>query len=152
MKETERIIQLSQNLFNGNPWLDITLLGTLQNITAEQAVKKPFSLNSIWETTNHLIHWRRNVLQRVQGQTTISPEHNYFFPITDTTDDAWHDTLKELEASQLEWTDFLKSMQDEDLRNIYPINGHSHYEHIHGIIQHDAYHLGQIVLISKHLI
>jgi uncharacterized damage-inducible protein DinB len=25
----------------------------------------------------------------------------------------------------------------------------TYYEHIQGIIQHDAYHLGQIVLLSK---
>ncbi len=33
---------------------------------------------------------------------------------------------------------------------IYPPEGQTYYEHIHGNIQHDAYHLGQIVMLAKH--
>ncbi|WP_235811010.1 DUF1572 domain-containing protein [Aequorivita aquimaris] len=36
-----------------------------------------------------------------------------------------------------------------DFEKEYPTNKHSYYKHIHGIIQHDAYHLGQIVLLAK---
>lgn len=28
---------------------------------------------------------------------------------------------------------------------------YNYYEHIHGILQHDAYHLGQITLLIKYL-
>ena len=35
------------------------------------------------------------------------------------------------------------------MEKVYPNNGMSYYEHIQGIIQHDAYHLGQIVLLAK---
>ena len=38
---------------------------------------------------------------------------------------------------------------DADLAKIYVNNGHTYYEHIHGIIQHDVYHLGQIVILKK---
>ena len=150
--ETRRIGELLQNLYNGNPWLEVTLQTTLSGISAEQAAKKPGSMNSIWEITNHIISWRRNVLERVSGKTIITPEHNYFLPVTDTTESAWKQTLMDLQASQTEWNSFLNTMQDCKLDGIYSLNGHTHYEHIHGIIQHDAYHLGQIVLIAKHLV
>jgi UTP:GlnB (protein PII) uridylyltransferase len=60
--------------------------------------------------------------------------------------------LENLAASQQQWEDFLSGMKDDGLSGIYLPNGRMHYEHIHGIIQHDAYHLGQIVLIAKHLV
>jgi hypothetical protein len=91
-------------------------------------------------------------LQRINGQTLITPDDNYFTPVSNTSENAWQQTLKNLEMSQKQWTDFLRGFNDPELSDIYPPNGHTHYEHIHGIIQHDAYHLGQIVLIAKHLV
>ncbi|RZJ29317.1 MAG: DinB family protein [Flavobacterium sp.] len=153
MEETHRIKKLFTDLYNGNPWLDVTLVGTLENISAEKAAAKPAAGgNSIWEIANHLVSWRENVLQRITGIEIVSPEHNYILPIGDTSEPAWQQTLKNLEASQQKWENFLSEMIDADLSGIYPPNGHTHYEHIHGIIQHDAYHLGQIVLIAKYLV
>jgi len=44
----------------------------------------------------------------------------------------------------------LKKITNSDFEKIYPSNGNTNYEHTHGIIQHDAYHLGQIVLFGKY--
>jgi uncharacterized damage-inducible protein DinB len=151
--ETQRIRSLFENLYNGNPWLDVTIAATLSEISAEKAAKKPAAGgNSIWKIGNHLISWRENVLQRINGQTVITPDDNYFAPVSDTSEIAWQQTLKNLATSQQKWTEFLQGINDPELSGIYLPNGHTHYEHIHGIIQHDAYHLGQIVLIAKHLV
>ena len=152
MTETQRIKGLFDDLYQGNPWLDVTLVDTLSNISAEAAAKKSGDVNSIWEITNHLISWRENVLRRVNGEVMVTPSHNYFVPVNETSDKAWATTLENLAASQKKWTDFLQNLPDTALSDTYPSNGHTHYEHIHGIIQHDAYHLGQIVLIAKHLV
>jgi uncharacterized damage-inducible protein DinB len=153
MMETQRIKSLFENLYDGNPWLDVTLIGTLSEISAEKAAKKPAGGgNSIWEIADHIISWRENVLQRINGQTMITPDDNYFTPVSDTSENAWQQTLKNLATSQQKWMEFLQGFSDPELSGIYPPNGHTHYEHIHGIIQHDAYHLGQVVLIAKHLV
>ncbi|HEU0135672.1 MAG TPA: DinB family protein, partial [Flavobacterium sp.] len=151
MTEIQRTQQLFENLYNGNPWLEVTLVKTLENISAERAAEKKYTArNSIWEITNHLINWRLNVLQRVTGHVIVTPEHNYILPIEDTSEAAWRQTLENLEDSQQQWCDFLSKFNQNDFEEIYPPNGHTHYEHIHGIIQHDAYHLGQIVLLANH--
>lgn len=152
MREKERIEKLFENIYNGDPWIDITILGTLKNISAEQAASKPSpQWNSIWEIVKHIISWRLNVLQRVQGKIAMSPDHNYFVPLTDISEAAWQNILKSLEDSQREWLSFLKRFNDEDFEKIYAGNNHSYYEHIHGIIQHDVYHLGQIIFLAKHV-
>ena len=151
MEEPKRILTLFENLYNGDPWLDVTLMGTLENITAEKAAEKKIAdRNSIWEITNHIIEWRKNVLQRVHGKTLKTPQHNYFLPVEDTSAAAWKNTIEKLRASEKEWEAFLNQMKSSDLETVHPMNGHTHYEHIHGIIQHDAYHLGQIVMLVKH--
>src|SRR6218665_711713 len=151
MKEPQRILELFENLYNGEPWLDITLIGTLQDITAEHAaLKKHPDQNSIWEITNHLIKWRFNVLDRVKGNAIETPPDNYFFEVQDTSPEAWQSTLGYLELSEKKWIEFLQSIAPKNLDEIYISNGLTNYEHIHGIIQHDAYHLGQIVMLSKY--
>ncbi len=148
--EKERIISLFEKLYDGHPWIDVSIMDTLQKISAQQAVAKVLpNCNSIWEITNHMISWRENVLQRVQGKVITTPSDNYIKPITDTSQEAWMKTLEELKKTQKEWIGFLRRFNVEDFGTEYQPNGMTYYEHIHGIIQHDAYHLGQIVLLSK---
>jgi len=150
MKETERIKKLFEDLYDGDPWIDINLVGTLGKLSATKASRKLTpEMNSIWEIVNHLIQWRENVLLRIQGTVIKTPSHNYFTPVASTTAAAWKKTLERLEASQQSWLDYLERLNTGSLNKIYPGNNMTYYEHIQGILQHDAYHLGQIVLLLK---
>ena len=151
MKETKRIRKTFESIYTGTPWLEITLADTLKDITAEQAAKKAGeNVNSIWEITNHIISWRKNILQRVNGEVIETPEHNYFMHVADTSDKAWQKTLLALEGSQHQWISFLKELKKEDFKKIHPKGNYTYYDLIQGIMQHDVYHLGQIVLLAKH--
>jgi uncharacterized damage-inducible protein DinB len=149
MKESQRIASLFSNLYNGEPWIDVTLMDTLQNISYQKAAEKYKNCNSIWEIVNHIIAWRENVLQRVQGKVINTPNHNYFEPVVDISEKSWENTLSKLEQSQQQWLLFLSNYDEAEFDTIYPNNNLNYYEHIHGIIQHDAYHLGQINILTK---
>jgi uncharacterized damage-inducible protein DinB len=149
MKEIPAISKLFTDLYNGDPWLGLNLVDSLKNIQSKNANRKVGNHNSIWEILNHLISWRENVLERVQGKTMQSPDHNYFIPVTDESEEAWKATLKKLEESQTKWLAFLDKFNENDLEKTYAPNGMNYYEHIHGILQHDCYHLGQINLLVK---
>jgi uncharacterized damage-inducible protein DinB len=152
MKEMKRISKLFSDLYDGDPWLGVTIAGTLNGITAEQAARKVGPRwNTIWEIVNHVIDWRLNVLQRVQGDAIVTPDNNYFEPVPDVSEEAWRRTLHRLGESQEDWLEMLKKFKKNELDNEYPSNHMSYYEHMQGIIQHDAYHLGQIVLLAKAL-
>lgn len=108
MTEPERLSGLFSDLYNGQPWIEVTLLSTLENISAEQAQKRAWTnCNTIWEIVRHLIRWRQNVLQRVQGQVIKTPGNNYIEPVQDTSEAAWAALLKELEETQTRWLEFL---------------------------------------------
>lgn len=64
---------------------------------------------------------------------------------------AWGKTIERLKESQDKWLTFLKEMNTNTFSDVYPTNNITYYEHIHGIIQHDAYHLGQIILLVKYV-
>lgn len=80
-----------------------------------------------------------------------TPDTNYFLPVKDTSENAWQHTLSLLEETQKRWEIFFADFSENDFSKKYPINNFTYYEHIHGILQHDAYHLGQIVLLTKAL-
>lgn len=148
MKETKRIASLFEKLYEGSPWIDVNIKDTLSSLNAKKAAKKVSpGANSIWEIVNHLIAWRQNVLQRVNGKVIITPASNYFEAIEDIGEANWQHTLGIFEQTQKDWLQFLKSFSAGEFENIYPNNGMTYYEHIHGIIQHDAYHLGQVRIL-----
>lgn len=150
MKETKRIVSLFEKLYDGEPWIDVTIQGTLSQISADQAFQRPIpNCNTIWEIVNHLIEWKINVLQRLKGKILVTPTNNYISPIVDSSEQAWDQTLKRLETVHNEWIEYLKQVDPESFESIYPPNQMTFYEHISGILQHDAYHLGQIVLLAK---
>ena len=85
----------------------------------------------------------------MQGKQLKTPDNNYFSPIIDQSENAWQATLNQLKLSQEAWIEFLNRSEDSILAGNYPPNGMSYYDHIHGLIHHDAYHLGQMVLLAK---
>jgi hypothetical protein len=54
-----------------------------------------------------------------------------------------------LDDSQQARNNFLGEFDEANFEKPYPPHNLTYYQHIHGILQHDAYHLGQIVLLAK---
>jgi uncharacterized damage-inducible protein DinB len=152
MTEPGRLGSLFKKLYNGLPWIEVNIVDVLNKLSANEAQARLIdNCNTIWEITNHLISWRLNVLQRVEGKIINTPDHNYFQRVEDISDEAWRDTLYRLGESQEAWLQFINKCNSRDLDKIYPVNNMTYYEHIQGIIHHDAYHLGQIVILAKQI-
>ena len=150
MKENQRLSKLLQDHFNGDPWIDVQILDSLKGLTAKDAAREIHGLNSIWQIVQHMACSRETILERLSGKNLPAPAHNYFMAIEDTSAKAWEDAIRKLEASQKKWLGYLSAeIPDPDGK---PVAGaYSRYELIQGILQHDAYHLGQIILIRKML-
>ena len=149
MDNVKRIKKLLGDHYNGVPWIDITIMGTLRSITAKQAAIKIGGLNSIWQIVNHMISWRNALIGRVKDKPVAYPNNNYIAEIKNTTPKAWKDTLKKFEKSQKSIISFLNKSKDPLLEKISPTSGYSYYELVLAILQHDTYHIGQIVVIKK---
>jgi hypothetical protein len=55
MSEIARIAGLLEQTFEGQPYYGPSVLGALENVTAEVAARKPrWSAHSIWELVLHL--------------------------------------------------------------------------------------------------
>jgi hypothetical protein len=83
-----------------------------------------------------------------EGEIEIPDEIN-FPPVTDASEAAWQATLQALEASHRSLRDAVKKIDDARLEEIAPGASYSIYFLLHGLIQHDLYHAGQISLLKK---
>jgi len=150
MTEQEQLSKLFGDLFDGSPWIDVNIMSTLDEITAKEAATKVFpNFNSIWEIVNHIISWRETVLKRIQGEEIETPENNYFSYIRDRTEPAWTVTKDQFRESQSQWLAALKKFRKKDFQMQYASGSLTIYDLIIGILEHDAYHLGQIRLLIK---
>lgn len=141
--------KLLKDHYNGNPWIDSTIAGTLKQITAKQAAAKRGGFNSIWQIVNHMILWRTALIGRVMDKPAAHPDDNFIREVKDTSPAAWKKTIKKFVQSQKDIISFLGSSEDELLEKISPSSGYSYFELVMSIVIHDSYHLGQIMLIKK---
>ncbi|MBC7935002.1 MAG: DinB family protein [Rhizobacter sp.] len=150
MKENQRLKKLLDDHFSGDPWIDVPLLKSLDGITAKDAARSIHGLNSIWQIVHHMTCWRETILERVKGKKIPSPADNYFALIEDLSSKAWVNAIKRLKESQKDLQHYL-SVEFTDPDVSPEGSSYTRYELLQGILQHDAYHLGQVILIRKML-
>ena len=67
----------------------------------------------------------------------------------DETEEAWGEAREGLRRSQDELLAALDGLDDGRLEEIVPGRDYSVYVLLHGVVQHDVYHAGQIALLRK---
>lgn len=152
MSESHRIAKLFSDWFDQKPWTEITLTALLEDITPEMAAAHPVpGANSIWQLVQHCLGWRQNVLLKLQGAVFTSPEDNYLSEPKDISAKAWSDLLIALRDNEKLWQSYLLNLAPEQLDKGYAPaqNAFTQYEVIHGILHHDNYHFGQILILKK---
>jgi len=151
MKETARIADQLSRAYSGKAWHGPSLRGLLRGVTAEQAVKRPIpNAHTIWELVLHVTAWDRVVCERIQGgkRVGLAPAKN--FPVvTDTSAAAWKKALQELEKQHHALETAIRKFPDAKLDHKLGGGDYSFYITMHGAVQHDLYHAGQIALLKK---
>jgi len=154
MTETHRINSQLKRAQEGQAWHGPSLRELLAGVTAEQAAAKPVpNAHSIWELVNHIIAWEQIARRRLEGEGEAPiPDEINFPPVTDASEAAWQTTMRTLEASHRSLREGIKKIDDADLEETAPGTRYSNYVLLHGVIQHDLYHAGQIALLKKALL
>ena len=157
MSEIARVIDQLQREHSGDPWHGSPMLAILDGIDAASAARKPIAgAHSIWELVLHLTGWKREVARRLGGAPAGEPASGDWPTVGDTTEQGWQAALDDLGAAHRELvaatTALLESRLFEptnDPRNRPLGTGVSYYVLLHGAVQHDVYHAGQIAILSK---
>ncbi len=155
--ELIRIIDLLNTTYEGEEaWHGPSVVDGLRSVTPDMAGRRIApNTHSIAELVFHMTSWRIFCVKKMQGDETfdiITPAKN-FGAIPDKVDDfEWEALEMELSLSQEELINELdKRDDDEFLEDIVPGRDYTYYDMLHGVINHDMYHTGQIMIIQKAL-
>lgn len=151
MKETERIADQLTRSIEGNAWHGLSVMELLNNVSHAQAAAKPIDAHSIWEIINHLIAWMNAAEKRLNNQKADLTDEEDWPPVTNISEASWKKTLDELNNSFKDLRKKILLFNDSDLEKKAPAgDGQTFYILLHGIVQHNLYHAGQIAIIKKY--
>lgn len=149
--EINRIVKQFEALQHGDCWIGTNFKEVLHGVDAAMAADAiAKDTNSIWQLTAHIIYWRSTVVNRLSGSDNPPPFKDFLLPAV-LNDAAWKQTLQDFEAAYHALRAAILKMKDEQLDKPSPREGQTFYQLILGSLQHDAYHLGQMMLIKKNI-
>ncbi|MGH8068274.1 MAG: DinB family protein [Candidatus Entotheonellia bacterium] len=151
MSEIQRIEDQLRRAFEGHAWHGPAVRELLADVTAAKAAGRPLpSAHSIWEIVLHMATWERVVRRRLQGEAVADlPTAEDWPPVRDSSEAAWHRAIDDLEQANHDLCDTMARASEARLAEMVPGKDHSVYVMLHGIIQHDLYHAGQIAVLKK---
>jgi len=151
------IVNEIKKAFNGDAWHGNHVMQTLNNVQPENAFKH-FSPNahSIAEIALHLTSWTEEVSSRLSGNLAVEPEMGDWPAISEKSPQAWEKIIFNFKIANEQLIRFCENIKPnqwddatKDERNATLGTGVTNAELLNGLIQHHAYHSGQIAILSK---
>jgi hypothetical protein len=143
---------------DGDPWHGPSRSSLLADVTVEEARTRPSGgKHCIWELVLHMTAWTEEVTRRLRGHEAAEPMRGDWPPLPAPADPAaWRAACRALDAAHEELREVVRGLDDARLTTIVgdarhrPLGtGVSFAQTINGIVQHDAYHCGQIAMVRR---
>lgn len=147
-----RLLDQLDRAYRRKAWHGPSLLECLDRLTPKQAAARPVKgAHSIWELVEHVATWDEVVALRLEGgKPAVPPEYN-FPPVTKTTPAAWKATRARLARNHALLRRTVAAFPAAKVGRQRPGTSMTWYVLIHGAIQHELYHAGQIAMLRRAL-
>jgi len=152
MTEIERILDQLKRAFEGPAWYGPSVREVLAGVTAEQAVSRPLpGAHTIWELIHHIAVWEDVGRRRLEGDPApidiSSPED--WPPADPASEAAWEEAKASLDRGHQRLCNAIARVDQSRLNDPILEGMSTVYVTLHGIVQHDLYHAGQIAILKK---
>jgi uncharacterized damage-inducible protein DinB len=154
MQETELIADQLERAYRGDAWYGPSVRAVLEDVDAAMAGAHLIApAHSIHEIVLHMTAWTREVTRRLRVGIARDPAIGDW-PAVDGS--AWDTAVAALDAANDELLAAIRALTPAqlherigDARDRALGSGVSRYVTLHGLVQHHAYHAGQIALLKK---
>ena len=148
MRETERIAEELSLLFEGTSWLGPPIYDLLADISEETASQRPQAgVHTIWELVLHVGAWLRIARLRLSASSPVDPTEDENWP---APSGSWQGALVGLRNEVTALRGAILDFPPDRLEDAAPaIEPQTFYVLLHGVLQHSAYHAGQIAVLKK---
>jgi uncharacterized damage-inducible protein DinB len=153
MSRGQRIAEAIERSVSGPMWHGPALADLIGDVTAEDAADHAIGgAHSIWELVLHTTAWTEIVRARLVGSPLGEPTPEEDWPpVSDTSPEAWRTAVERAKEAHRELAADVAKLDDAVLIGRVPGKDHSVLVMLHGIIEHDAYHGGQIAVLKRAL-
>jgi uncharacterized damage-inducible protein DinB len=147
MRAIERILDQLNRAWGGPSWTGVDIRPLLDSISDEQARTHPIpDAHSIIELVLHMGAEMDAVSCRLAGhEKDLTTEEDW----RDVTTISYADAVEELENAEGRLSDAVARLSVDNLDDIVPGRAYTVYVMVHGVIQHNLYHSGQISMLKK---
>jgi len=152
MPETARILDQLHRAYEGPAWHGPALREVLAGVTWQTAAQRPIpGAHTIWELVLHLTVWMAVPTRRIAGAEIPTLPANEDWPAApEPTESGWREALDQLAQAQRALESEVRQLPDDRLREkVLGEVPYSIYTMLHGVVQHNLYHAGQIALLKK---
>lgn len=143
--EINRIASLLEKTFDGPAWHGPSVMETLKDVSQQTSANRISGSHSIGELVLHMTAWRNFAIKRLLGDNLYEVSDAENFPQATN----WDKAMKELKESQIKLLAALRAFPEDKLFTTVSSRQYDFYTLLHGIVQHDIYHTGQITLLTK---
>ena len=152
MSEIQRIVDQMDRAFAGDAWHGPSLEQVLDGISAEDASRHPIAqAHSIWELLHHVRAWNAIVRRRLKNETVEVTSEMDWPPVLESSAAAWKRAIEDCQESRARLRAAVEDFPEDRLAEKPGNSKDSAYIMLHGLLQHDLYHAGQMALLKKAL-
>jgi uncharacterized damage-inducible protein DinB len=136
--------------FDGSAWHGPALFELLADVDAATAAAKPLpGVHSIWELVLHIAAWDEACHRRLAGHKLQLKGDQNFPRVPKLTPAAWNKAIGEARRTHDSLVKTVAGLPDARLRDRVPGKRYDFYHMLHGVVQHELYHAGQIAILKK---
>lgn len=146
-----RLADQLERSFRGGAWHGPSVTEALAEVTRDEAARRPIpSAHTIAEIVGHVTTWIDVARCRIACEPVdrITPERD-FPPDPAGSEEVWQATLADLEEAHKKLHALVLALGEEQLDEPVPGSDPTVRGLILGVLQHNIYHAGQIVLLRK---
>ncbi len=150
MDEFQRIDDQLKRAFEGGAWHGPSVLEVLANVTARQAAARPIAgAHTIWEIVLHIAAWEGACRRRLEGDRAQLSTDEDWPAVSEASDQAWDAARASLIEEHHKLRESLACVKEGRLDEPILPEMSTVYVTLHGAVQHDLYHAGQLALLKK---
>lgn len=156
MSEGERIAERLRSIVDGGAWHGPALAPLLRGLTAEQAAQRPVpGAHTIAEIVRHAVAWQEIVARRAAGEDLRPTAAEDWPPVADGAavwgEAAWSELRERLARDAARLAVEVAGLSDRALAASVVRRRYTVAHLLNGLIEHHAYHAGQIALLKRAL-
>lgn len=139
--------------YSGPTWHGPSLREALEGVDHRQAALHPVpGAHSIWELVIHIRVWADIAARRLAGESFGEPPpHEDWPPPSGNGADAWRQAVEDLHRSYEALAEKVRTLVPSQLEAKVDGLGYSTWTMLHGVVEHAAYHGGQIAILKRAL-